>query len=126
MPLRIVQFATADELANAASLAQEITGVAIAGGGTGYTTGDVLTVVGGEFEQVCTLLVTSETAGVIDGISVQREGFYTSVPGNPVAVTGGTGNNDATFNLTPGAAVALADIVNIAESDGRWYLFYFV
>lgn len=126
MPLRVLNFESADDLANFASVAQEITSAAIVAGGTGYVVDDILTVVGGTFEQLCRLRVTSETAGVIDGIAVEREGAYSVVPGNPVAVTGGSGGDDATFNLTPTDAITQSDIDSIAEVDGRWYLFYFV
>lgn len=76
--------------------------VAINAGGTGYTVGDILTVVGGTVvaSLTATLEVTSETGGVIDGIRVFDCGAYSSNPGNPVSVTGGTGADDATFNLT--------------------------
>jgi len=76
--------------------------VAINAGGTGYTVGDILTVGGGVAvaSLVATLEVTSETGGVIDGIRVFNCGAYSSNPANPVSVTGGTGADDATFNLT--------------------------
>jgi hypothetical protein len=76
--------------------------VAINAGGTGYTVGDILTVSGGTVVSglVLTLEVTSETGGVIDGIRIFDCGAYSSNPGNPVAVTGGTGGDDATFNMT--------------------------
>lgn len=74
---------------------------AIAGGGTGYTVGDILTVSGGTVVggYTATLEVTSVAAGVIDGIRVDDCGAYSAQPGNPVSVTGGTGSG-ATFNLT--------------------------
>ena len=75
---------------------------AIVAGGTGYTVGDILTVVGGTIinSLVTTLEVLSVAAGVIDGIRVFNCGAYSAQPGNPVAVTGGTGGDDATFTLT--------------------------
>ncbi len=78
-----------------------VSAVAIAGGGTGYVVGDVLTVSGGTIVSglAATLEVISETAGVIDGIRVMDCGAYSAQPGNPVSVTGGTGAG-ATFNLT--------------------------
>lgn len=74
---------------------------AINAGGTGYTVGDVLTVVGGTVVSslVATLEVTSVAAGVIDGVRVLNCGAYSANPANPVSVTGGTGTL-ATFNLT--------------------------
>lgn len=76
--------------------------VAINAGGTGYTVGDILTVTGGTVVSslTITLEVLSVAAGVIDGIRIFNCGAYSSNPGNPVAVTGGTGADDATFNLT--------------------------
>ena len=76
--------------------------VAIVAGGTGYTVGDILDVTGGTVVNglSITLEVTSVAAGVIDGIRIFNCGAYSAQPGNPVAVTGGTGGNDATFNLT--------------------------
>lgn len=76
------------------------TGVAIDGGGTGYTANDVLTVSGGTSTRAATLRVTSESGGVVDGVEVVDPGEYTALPSNPVAVTGGSGNDDATFDLT--------------------------
>lgn len=78
--------------------------VAINAGGTGYTVGDILDVAGGTVVNglSITLEVTSVAAGVIDGIRIFNCGAYSANPANPVAVTGGTGANDATFNLTFG------------------------
>lgn len=77
-----------------------VTAAAIVGGGTGYTVEDILTVVGGTSTHVATLRVTSVSSGVIDGIKVEEAGSYTVDPTNAVSVTGGTGGDDATFNLT--------------------------
>lgn len=76
----------------------EAVGAAIAGGGTGYTVDDDLTVSGGT-GTAATLNVTSVSTGVIDGIEILTAGSYSAIPGNPVSVTGGTGTG-ATFNLT--------------------------
>lgn len=75
---------------------------AIQAGGTGYTVGDILTVSGGTVVAglAATLEVTTVAAGVITGIRVFSCGAYSANPADPVAVTGGTGANDATFNLT--------------------------
>lgn len=79
--------------------------VAIAGGGTGYTDGDVLTVVGGT--GTAATLTVQETAGVVDSVVITTAGDYSVLPTNPVSVTGGTGNDDATFNLTGGVTLTL-------------------
>jgi hypothetical protein len=79
--------------------ANKVTAIAIAGGGTGYTIGDTLTVVGGTSSFAATITVNSVSLGVITGVSIATAGLYTVNPGNPVSVTGGTGSG-ATFNLT--------------------------
>jgi len=68
-------------------------------GGTGYSVGDVLTVVGGQYAIPVELTVTAETAGVIDTLEITNAGSYTVVPSNPVDVTGGSGA-DATVTVT--------------------------
>jgi hypothetical protein len=74
---------------------------AIAGGGTGYTVGNILTVSGGTFINSAQQQIRVDTvsSGVITGISVSSFGQYTTLPTNPVAVTGGSGSG-ATFNLS--------------------------
>jgi len=125
MAVRVLQFESPDALTTFAGAAKEVTNAAIVAGGNGYEVDDILTVVGGGFEVAATLKVTSETGKVIDGIAVEFEGAYTTDPTNPVSVTGGSGNDDATFNLTLAAIFAAAsDIVDIRQKDGRWYLFY--
>jgi hypothetical protein len=72
----------------------------IVAGGTGYDVGDILEVQGGTSTAPARLEVTSETGNVIDGIKVIDPGQYSETPADPVAVTGGNGNDDATFNIT--------------------------
>lgn len=71
----------------------------VAGGGTGYTVGDILTVSGGTSVIPATLEVLAAPAGVISSVRIRNAGLYTTAPGDPVSVTGGTGTG-ATFNLT--------------------------
>lgn len=74
----------------------------VVAGGTGYTNGDVLTVVGLGSGTAATLTVTNAVGGVIQagGVSVTTAGTYTTVSDvTALAVTGGTGNDDATFNV---------------------------
>jgi hypothetical protein len=71
----------------------------IANGGTGYTVGNTLTVVGGTSTVACQVTVTTVSGGVITGVSVATGGSYTVAPTNPVSVTGGSGSG-ATFNLS--------------------------
>ena len=73
--------------------------VAVAAGGTGYTVGNTLTVVGG-LGQIDTELTVSTVsgAGAVTGVTISNAGQYATAPSNPVSVTGGTGSA-ATFNL---------------------------
>jgi hypothetical protein len=71
----------------------------INGGGTGYTAGDLLTVVGGTNTQAAVITVGTVSAGVITSATVTTFGQYSVVPTSPVSVTGGTGSG-ATFTLT--------------------------
>ena len=72
---------------------------AVAAGGTGYTVGDTLTVVGGLGQIDTELTVSTISSGVITGVTISNAGQYTTAPSNPVSVTGGTGSA-ATFTLT--------------------------
>jgi hypothetical protein len=68
--------------------------------GTGYVVHDLLTVQGGVYRTAAQLQVTEvSTTGAVTGFRVVNGGEYTTLPTNPVAVTGGTGT-DAMFNLT--------------------------
>jgi hypothetical protein len=77
----------------------EAQSVAIDDPGTGYSVGDVLTVVGGQYAIPVEVTVTGETDGIIDTIEISNAGSYTITPENPVDVTGGSGA-DATFTVT--------------------------
>jgi hypothetical protein len=69
-------------------------------GGTGYTNGDVLTIVGGTTGgAVGTYTVTGVSGGVITSVSRTTGSGYSVLPSNPVSTTGGTGSG-ATLNLT--------------------------
>jgi hypothetical protein len=71
--------------------------VTITNGGTGYTVGNVLTVVGGTGPAI-QITVSAVSAGVITSAAITNVGFYSALPTNPVSVTGGTGSS-ATFTL---------------------------
>ncbi len=73
-------------------------GQEIVSGGTGYTPGDILTMVGGTFDSPGKLKVITAPGGVVDAVAVFDPGSYTVLPSTPVAVTGGTGADDFTFN----------------------------
>lgn len=72
---------------------------AINAGGTGYVASEELTVVGGTGTAAILTISTVDGSGTITGISVTTDGSYTTLPTNPVSVTGGSGSG-ATFNLT--------------------------
>ncbi|MDW3568239.1 MULTISPECIES: SGNH/GDSL hydrolase family protein [Enterobacter cloacae complex] len=83
-----------------------VSGVTIAAGGAGYVSGETLTVSGGVFAAVAKLKITAVDAnGTITAVAVDTAGVYSTVPVNPVSVTGGTGTG-ATFTLTWNASVA--------------------
>jgi hypothetical protein len=99
-----------------------VTAVAIVAGGTGYTDADTLTVSGGTSATAATITATTTVGGVITVATLAGAGDYSVLPSNPVAVTGGTGNNDATFNLTwnaeqPGAGAVTVTVVDAASND---------
>ena len=68
-------------------------------GGTGYSVSDILTVVGGTHSIAAQIKVTAVAMGVITQFSIINQGEYSTVPPNPITVTGGTGTG-ATFALT--------------------------
>lgn len=91
---------TAGGVQATATCTMGIGSASIAGGGTGYTAGDTLTIVGGTFFAAATLTVNTVSSGVITSVSVATGGSsYSVLPTNPVSVTGGTGSG-ATFNLS--------------------------
>ena len=71
----------------------------VVAGGTGYTNGDVLSIVGGTpTGSAATLTVTGVSGGVITSVNYTNFATYTTLPANPVSVTGGTGSG-ATFTV---------------------------
>jgi hypothetical protein len=80
-----------------------IVSVTVTAGGSGYAVGDVLQFTGGTLttssaapalqqNQPTVLNVTGvDGTGKITGISIASVGYYQTVPGNPVSVTGGSG-----------------------------------
>lgn len=75
-------------------------GAGVFAGGTGYTVGDTLTLVGG-LGQISTELTVSTVggSGAITAVTITNAGQYTEIPVNPVSVTGGSGSA-ATFDMT--------------------------
>jgi hypothetical protein len=124
MTTRTVSFDNPSDLAAFANAAKKVTAAAVVDGGTDYALDDILQVVGGTGELVTQLKVTGVTLKVITSVSVVAEGAYTTVPADPVSVIGGSGNDDATFNLTSGLMITQPDVTSIVEQDYRWYLAY--
>lgn len=80
--------------------------VSIAAAGSGYTAGDVLTIVGSTGPYPCKAKVNTVGGnGAITSISVQASGVMSATPANPASITGGTGSG-ATLNFTYNAGVA--------------------
>ena len=79
----------------------QTTSATIAGGGTGYTVGDILTMVGGTLQtgSAGTFRVASVSGGVITAVDTPNFAQYSTPPTNPVSVTGGTGSG-ATLTVT--------------------------
>lgn len=123
MDLRVAHFRSPGALVDFVNNAVEVQSATVVAGGTEYAVDDILTVIGGNgFSAV--LKVTVAPGGVIAAVPVEVEGAYTTAPSNPVSVSGGSGNNDATFNLTTIAAIQKADIGRIQNKKGTWYLLY--
>lgn len=70
----------------------EATGVAIDTAGTGYTEGDIVTVVGGTFTSATTVEITAVSAGVPTAVAIDDDGNYKTTPSNPASTSGGTGS----------------------------------
>lgn len=81
---------------------REITSVdSVAGGGTGYSVDDIITLDGG-VGTAATIRVTAVSGDVVTGASVETVGDYDVPPTDPVAQASvaPTGGSGATFNLT--------------------------
>jgi len=87
-----------------------VTAATVAAGGSGYTVGDVLTVVGGTLgigtKAAEVKVATIDGAGSVLTVTVHRgSGNYDTQPANDAATTGGTGTN-CTLTLTWGTKFA--------------------
>ena len=72
----------------------------IQSGGTGYTVGDVLTMVGGTpVAGGGTFTVATVSSGVVTSVTILTFANYSALPTNPVSTTGGTGTG-CTLNVT--------------------------
>jgi hypothetical protein len=71
--------------------------ITIVNAGSGYTTGNILTFVGG-VGTAATVTVTANGTGGITGATLTTSGQYSTVPTGPISVTGGSGSS-ATFTV---------------------------
>lgn len=97
----------------ATSTLKVVSGTTPTSGGTGYSTTQVLTVVGGT-GTAATLTVSAVSSGVITAVTITTGGTYTVIPTNPVSITGGAGTG-ATFTLGYGVGSV------IVSSAGKGY-----
>jgi hypothetical protein len=92
-----------------------VASVAMGSGGTGYTAGDVLTLVGGT-GTAATIRVLTVSGGVVATYEMATQGSYTVSPSGSCATTGGSGAS-ATFTPTTSAVVidnAATSLINTA------------
>jgi hypothetical protein len=92
---------------------QFVSAAVVAAGGTGYTVGDVLTVVGGTKTVAATVTVATISGGGGTGpvatVTVTLGGNYSAPPANPASTAGGTGTL-CTLTLT-----SVSKIVTLAN-----------
>jgi hypothetical protein len=103
---------TAGGVQAVASITISLNSIIIASGGTGYTAGDTLTVIGGTGTAIV-LTVSTVSSGVITAAAISNFGSYSVAPSNPMTVTGGTGTG-ATF--TPNFGVQTPVTITAAGS----------
>jgi len=87
-------------------------GAVVAAGGTGYTIGDDLTLVGGQFKRAATYNVDSEGAASADSIVAGGTGYPDGA--QVLTIEGGTQTTKATVNVTcSGGAVTALGSINV-------------
>jgi hypothetical protein len=90
----------------------------VSAGGTGYTVGDVLTVVGGTgVTTAATLTIATLSGSAVATVTVSNAGLYSTFPSEPFAVTGGTGSG-ATFTFV-GVAEASSTCARLQLTGGH-------
>lgn len=94
-----------------------IASATVSAGGTGYTVGDVLTIVGGTKLTAATLTVATLSGSAVATVTVSNAGNYWTFPTEPVAVTGGTGSG-ATFTIV-GVAEASSTVARLQIEGGH-------
>lgn len=79
---------------------QQAASATVGAGGSGYSVGNILTVVGGNLTTAATFTVaTLGGGGAVATVTLTTAGNYRDVPTSPVATTGGAGSG-ATLNVT--------------------------
>lgn len=98
---KLVTFANSNGWTTQANSKEAVSAVVPGGGGgTGYTVGDQLSLVGGNGVTTASVFnVDTEAAGVVTGVSLVTAGSYHYEPPDSVATTGGTGTG-CVLNLT--------------------------
>lgn len=91
--------------------------VTITAGGTGYSVGNILTVVGGTKSTAATLTISTVSSGVVTAVTITNAGAYTAIPSNAAATTVNTGGG-AGCTVTLGYGVGSV----VLSSSGVGYL----
>ena len=95
---------------------QEAVSATVGSGGSGYTNGATVTVVGGVGVTTAAQLQITTSGGVITAATVTQAGRYEAFPANPVSLSGG-GGTGGTLNLTTQNISADPRVV-IVSGDG--------
>jgi len=116
---RVDQVKTFDELNDINGPFFNISLGAVSNAGSGYVPGDVLTVSGGTAIAPAEIRVLRcNQTGAIQAAEMITSGYYTAVPANPVAVTGGLGTG-AEFILTARENPGLVGAAAVARLCAR-------
>lgn len=86
----VATFTTSVKHNMTASTLQSVASFSATNTGTGYSLGDVLTVVGGTATVPMRVIATTVSSGAVTAVLLTL-GKYSSLPSNPVSFTGGTG-----------------------------------
>jgi hypothetical protein len=102
---------------------QSLLKVGVHAAGTGYSVGDVLTIVGGTYSTVATAVVRSIAAGgAISTVAIECPGSYTVLPATPNAVTDAGAGSSAELDLVFGSPMVYVAKPNKIRSIhfGSW------
>lgn len=101
-------------------------GVSVSTGGTGYTAGDIVEIVGSTGPVPCKARVaTVDGSGAITSVSVQLAGVMATTPANPASVSGGTGTGaKLTFNYNPGVMTSIPGVTTTWARNSDVYRYW--